>query len=209
MGVAGCGKSTVAGMLATELGAALIEGDELPPAGEPGKDAQRRCRCWTATASRGSTAWARCIASSPRQRRDLPARRSSEVTATGCARPNLTCASSIMEIAGRGGTAGWARATGHLFPPSLVVSQFASLEAPAGEAGVLLLPRPSASGRAGQHESWAGLAVNLSGQTRMRVNSVLQNFDLTGRTALDHRLELRHRPCTRASAWPARARGSC
>ena len=41
MGVAGCGKSTVAAGLAQALGALLIEGDEHHPPVQPGKDAQR------------------------------------------------------------------------------------------------------------------------------------------------------------------------
>ena len=138
MGVAGCGKSTVAGMLATELGAALIEGDEHhPPA------SQEKMRNGVALLDSDREPWldrlGALLAGAPGNavlacsalKRSYRDRLRAAEPALRIVYLEISLAEAHCRVAAR---------KEHFFPPGLVVSQFASLEAPTGEAGVLLLP---------------------------------------------------------------------
>jgi gluconokinase len=138
MGVAGCGKSTVAGMLATELGAALIEGDEHhPPA------SQEKMRNGIALLDSDREPWldrlGELLAGAPGNavlacsalKRSYRDRLRAAEPALRIVYLEISLAEAHCRVAAR---------KGHFFPPGLVVSQFASLEAPTAEAGVLRLP---------------------------------------------------------------------
>ena len=138
MGVAGCGKSSLGGALAQALGLPLIEGDDFHAEaskakmrqGIPLADADRLD--WLDTLARELGARVQggvltCSALKRAYRDRLRARL-----------PGLRFAFlEISEPLARERVA--ARAAEHLFPPSLVASQFATLEPPAGEPGVLAL----------------------------------------------------------------------
>lgn len=136
MGVAGCGKSSAGQALAQTLGIPLIEGDEFHPSSN--LDKMRRGLALTdADRAQWLTALSEALTKQP----------------TGAV---LTC--SALKRAYRDrlrvGAPGLrfvfldidsktahqrvtARAGQHPFPPSLVDSQFATLESPVGEPGVL------------------------------------------------------------------------
>ena len=168
-------------MLATELGAALIEGDEHhPPA------SQEKMRNGVALLDSDREPWldrlGALLAQAPGNAvLACSALKRSYRDRLRAAEPALRDRLS-GDFAGRGALPVAARKE-HFFPPGLVVSQFASLEAPTAEAGVLLLPahQPLAA-QASTIMGWLGR--NVTGQTRSCVNSILQKFDLTGRTAL-------------------------
>ncbi|WP_309899330.1 gluconokinase [Variovorax soli] len=135
MGVAGCGKSTVAARLATALGCALIEGDDfhLPQSqhkmrhGIALDDADRwpwldRLGVLLAEAPGGAVL--SCSALKRRYRERLRA-----------AVPALQTV--FIDIGPEEARARVAARPAHLFPPSLVASQFEALEPPLGEPGVL------------------------------------------------------------------------
>jgi gluconokinase len=140
MGVAGCGKSTLGQALATRLGLPLIEGDDYHSAsnlkklreGVPLTDADRADwldelgrRLAAAPAGAVLTCSALKRAYRDRLRASVPALRFVHLA--------LTEAQALQRVAARSGSGQ------HFFPPSLVASQFATLEPPAGEAGVLTL----------------------------------------------------------------------
>lgn len=137
MGVAGCGKSAVGQRLAQQLGLPLIEGDEYHPAsniekmrqGLPLNDEDRAGwldRLGDELERHGSGAVLACSALKrsyrDRLRRSAPGLRFIHLT--------LTLEQALERVAGR---------HGHFYPPSLVASQFAALEDPSGEPGVLSL----------------------------------------------------------------------
>lgn len=137
MGVAGCGKSSLGQACADALGWPLLEGDDYHApasvtkmrAGTPLTDADREgwlARLGVRLAERPHGVVLTCSALRQRYRNQLRA-----------ARPGLRFVFlDLDEATARERVA--ARA-GHLFPPSLVSSQFATLEPPVGEAGVLRL----------------------------------------------------------------------
>jgi gluconokinase len=155
MGVAGCGKSTVAGMLATELGAALIEGDEHhSPA------SQEKMRNGIALSDSDREPWldrlGELLAQTPGNAvLACSALKRSYRTRLRAAEPALRIV--YLEISLAEAHCRVAARKDHFFPPGLVVSQFASLEAPTGEAGVLRLPahRPLAA-QASTIMDWLG-----------------------------------------------------
>jgi gluconokinase len=136
MGVSGCGKSSVAAALARALGLPLIEGDDFHPPANVAKmaagialdDADRRE--WLAVlaielAAHPGGAVLTCSALKRSYREVLRS-----------ANPGLRFVhlhigrdDALQRVAARAGA--------HMFPPSLVDSQFAALESPAGENGVL------------------------------------------------------------------------
>jgi gluconokinase len=137
MGVSGCGKSEAGGRLAQALGLPLVEGDSFhPPAnidkmrrGVPLDDADRAG--WLDTlgrelASRPGGAVLTCSALKAAYRDRLRA------AAPGLRFVHLalTPAQAQARVAAR---------AGHFYPPSLVDSQFAALEDPAGEPGVVVV----------------------------------------------------------------------
>jgi gluconokinase len=137
MGVAGCGKSAVGQLIATQLGLALIEGDDFHPAsnvskmqrGVPLTDDDRAD--WLQTlgaelARHGAGAVLTCSALKSAYRDRLRA-------ASGPLHfvyLKISEAESLQRVA---------RRAGHFYPPSLVASQFAALQDPSGEPGVLTL----------------------------------------------------------------------
>lgn len=143
MGVAGCGKSTLAAALAGALGARLIEGDDhhLPQSqakmrrGIALQDADREPwldRLGDLLAGEPGPAVLTCSALKRRYRDRLRA-----------AVPTLCTV--FIEILPEQARARVAARPGHLFPPGLVASQFEALEPPQGEPGVLTVPAQAAS----------------------------------------------------------------
>jgi gluconokinase len=138
MGVAGCGKSSLGSALAEALRLPLIEGDDFHT--EASKDKMRRGvplddadregwldRLAAETRRQSQGAVLTCSALKRKYRERLRA-----------ALPGVRFAYlRIDEPVARERVA--ARAGGHLFPPSLVPSQFAALEPPEGEPRVLTL----------------------------------------------------------------------
>jgi len=135
MGVAGCGKSTLAVELARALGCVLIEGDDHHPARNQEKmrqgialdDADRapwlgHLGALLANADEGAVLT--CSALKRRYRDQLRA----AVPSLAIVFIDITLAQARARVSAR---------AGHLFPASLVDSQFDVLESPLGEAGVL------------------------------------------------------------------------
>jgi gluconokinase len=137
MGVAGCGKSVVAGELASRLGLALVEGDDFHPARNIAK-----MRAGTALTDADRADWLERLAEELRARPagavlTCSALKAGYRDALRAAVPalrflhlSLSPRQALARVAGR---------TDHFYPPSLVASQFEALEDPAQEPGVLTL----------------------------------------------------------------------
>jgi gluconokinase len=136
MGVSGCGKSSLGAALALEAGLPLIEGDDFHSAESVSKmragialtDADRAG--WLATlgaelARRPEGAVLTCSA----LKRDYRERLRAAVPGLRFVFMALTPAEAERRVAARAGA--------HMFPASLVANQFATLESPVGEPGVL------------------------------------------------------------------------
>ncbi len=136
MGVAGCGKSSAGQALALAIHLPLIEGDEFHPAsnqekmrqGLPLTDADRAD--WLTTlghtlAQHPSGAVLTCSALKRRYRDRLR----SLVPNLRFVFMDIDPVTAHQRVTARAGV--------HLFPPSLVDSQFAALESPVGEPAVL------------------------------------------------------------------------
>lgn len=138
MGVSGCGKSTLAGALARSLGLPLIEGDDFhPPAnrakmaeGTPLTDADRDG--WLAAlGTQLQAAPAGAVMSCSALKRAYRERLRAACPGLRFAFLHLSREAAVQRVA--------ARAAEHFFPDHLVASQFATLEPPVGEPGVLAL----------------------------------------------------------------------
>lgn len=136
MGVAGCGKSSAGQALAQTLGLPLIEGDEFHP--ERNVEKMRQGLPLTDT---DRAEWLTALGHALEQHPAGAVLTCSALKASYRDRlrahaPGLRFV--FLEIdpptAHQRVTA---RASEHLFPPSLVTSQFATLESPVGEPGVL------------------------------------------------------------------------
>jgi len=136
MGVSGCGKSSLGAALALEAGLPLIEGDDFHSAENVSKmragialtDADRAG--WLATlgaelARRPEGAVLTCSA----LKRDYRERLRAAAPGLRFVFLALTPAEAERRVAARAGA--------HMFPASLVANQFATLESPVGEPGVL------------------------------------------------------------------------
>lgn len=135
MGVAGCGKSTVAASLAQELGAVLIEGDEHHP-----RTNQEKMRSGIALQDADRAPWldklGALLAATPASavltcsalKRSYRDRLRAAEPALRIVYIEISLAEAHCRVISR---------PGHFFPPGLVASQFASLEVPAGERDVL------------------------------------------------------------------------
>ena len=144
MGVAGCGKSEVGERIARSLQLPLVEGDAFHP---PGNIAKMRGGVpltdddragWLDAlagelASRPSGAVLTCSALK-RAYRDRLRRAVPRLRFVHLALPE---AEAQRRVAAR---------PGHFMPPTLVASQFAALEDPAGEAGVVVVDATQALG---------------------------------------------------------------
>ena len=145
MGVAGCGKSTVGPLIARALGADFAEGDTFhPPAnvakmsrGEPLDDSDRMP--WLAAMANAIRDWQTnakptvLACSALRQRyRDILAGGSAEVRFVFLRGGQATIADRI------------GRRRDHFMPPSLLASQFATLEEPADAIAVDVGDTPEA-----------------------------------------------------------------
>lgn len=135
MGVAGCGKSTLAARLAQELGATLIEGDEHhPPAN------QEKMRNGVALQDSDRAPWldqlGSLLAAAPcgvvltcsALKRGYRERLRAAEAALRIVYLEITLAEAHCRVASR---------PGHYFPTGLVASQFAALEVPSDENDVL------------------------------------------------------------------------
>ncbi len=138
MGVSGCGKSSLGQATACALAQPLIEGDDFHSAankakmtaGTPLTDADRQT--WLAELGQQlrehpQGAVLTCSALKLKYREQLRA----ASPGLRFAFLNITPDEALLRVAARAGE--------HLFPASLVDSQFAALETPANEAGVLTL----------------------------------------------------------------------
>jgi gluconokinase len=138
MGVAGCGKSTVAAELARRLGATLIEGDEHHPLSN-----QQKMRDGIALQDSDRAPWLDKL-----DELIAAARDSAVLTCSALKRSyrdRLRSAEPALRIVYLEITLAEAHCRveerpGHYFPPGLVASQFAALEVPALEEGVLRVP---------------------------------------------------------------------
>jgi len=137
MGVAGCGKSAVGQRLAQALGLPLIEGDDFHPKRNIHKMQQGIALTdddradWLRTlgeqlAAQPAGAVLTCSALKRAYRDTLRA----ALPGLRFVHLAITEAESLRRVAQR---------PGHFYPPSLVASQFESLQDPAGEPGVLSL----------------------------------------------------------------------
>lgn len=137
MGVAGCGKSAVGRLIAAHLGLPLIEGDNFHPKsnvskmqrGEALTDDDRAD--WLQTlglelARHEGGAVLTCSALKAAYRESLRA----AATPLCFVYLKVSQAEALRRVAQR---------ADHFYPPSLVASQFAALQDPSGEAGVLTL----------------------------------------------------------------------
>jgi gluconokinase len=137
MGVAGCGKSAVGQRMAAQLGLPLIEGDDFHPASNIAKmqqgialtDADRADWLGTLAVELGKRPQGAVLTCSALKTayRDTLRRGVPRLHFVHLA---ITQTESLKRVANR---------PGHFYPPSLVASQFAALQDPAGEPGVLVL----------------------------------------------------------------------
>jgi gluconokinase len=137
MGVSGCGKSEVGQRLSAQLGLPLVEGDEFHPPSNIEK-----MRSGIALTDEDRAGWLDALARELAQRPGgavltCSALKKSYRDRLRSATPQLKFvhlalpqAEAQARVAGR---------PGHFYPPSLVASQFAALEDPAGEAGVVVV----------------------------------------------------------------------
>jgi gluconokinase len=148
MGVSGCGKSSLGAALATALGLPLIEGDDHHPPANVEKmshgialtDADRAG--WLDTLGRA-------LANSPKGavltcsalKRTYRDRLRAAVPGLRFVFMAIERAESERRVAARAG------AGEHMFPASLVANQFATLESPVGEAGVLSVDATASLGQ--------------------------------------------------------------
>lgn len=138
MGVSGCGKSMLGAHIAAALGAPLIEGDDhhLPQSrakmqrGIALEDSDREPwldRLGELLAQQRGDAVLTCSALKRRYRERLRAR----VPGLRFVFIDISRAEAEARVRAR---------SGHIFPHTLVASQFDALESPLGEAGVLAVP---------------------------------------------------------------------
>ncbi len=139
MGVSGCGKSSLGQAVAAELGLPLIEGDDFHPeanirkmkSGTPLTDEDRAgwlVRLGEELASRPGGAVLTCSALKRAYRDRLRA----AVPGLRFVFMQIDKAEALARVQ--------ARSAVHIFPASLVDSQFQTLESPEGETGVLTVP---------------------------------------------------------------------
>ena len=137
MGVAGCGKSAVGRVLADRMALPYIEGDDFhPPAnvckmkqGAPLTD-DDRADWLDALAAELARAPAGAVLSCSALKRAYREKLRRAAPGLCFVHLAITQAQSLQRVRQR---------AGHFYPPSLVASQFADLQDPSSEAGVLTL----------------------------------------------------------------------
>ena len=136
MGVSGCGKSSLAAAVSADLGLPLVEGDDHHP-----EDSRAKMQRGIALADADRSRWLDTLAA-------ILESQPNGIVLTCSAlkrayRERLRMASPglrfvFMEVdRDEAQRRVQARAADHFFPPGLVASQFATLESPVGELGVL------------------------------------------------------------------------
>jgi gluconokinase len=139
MGVSGCGKSTLGAALAERLDLPLIEGDDFHPpanvekmsAGIPLTDADRAG--WLDTLGHAlADARGGAVLTCSALKRDYRERLRAAVPGLRFVFLALERDEAERRVA--------ARSSHHMFPASLVANQFATLESPVGEPGVIDVP---------------------------------------------------------------------
>lgn len=141
MGVAGCGKSTVGEACAQRLGWRLIEGDDYHSA-----EAVQKMRSGTPLTDADRAGWLDRLGALL-QAATLPGGEGVVLTCSALRKPyreRLRAAApglrfAFLDLDQAVAETRVAARPGHLFPASLVASQFATLERPEGEPGVLRL----------------------------------------------------------------------
>jgi gluconokinase len=139
MGVSGCGKSSLAIAIANDLGCAMLEGDTFHPAANQEKMAQG-----TPLTDADRAGWLVALGEELANCGDksivlsCSALKKSYRDTLRSYKPNLrfvyldiSPATALARVSSR------AVAEGHFFPATLVDNQFATLEVPTGEVGVL------------------------------------------------------------------------
>jgi gluconokinase len=136
MGVSGCGKSSLGAALARELALPLIEGDDFHPPASVSK-----MRAGIALTDDDRTGWlaalgrelaghhAGAVLTCSALKRDYRERLRAAAPGLRFVFMDLSREEAERRVA--------ARAAEHMFPASLVANQFATLESPVGEPGVL------------------------------------------------------------------------
>jgi gluconokinase len=136
MGVSGCGKSSLAAAVSAELGLSLVEGDDYHSEGS-----REKMQRGVALTDDDRSQWLDELAG-------ILAAHRSGIALTCSAlkhayRQRLRAASPHLRFVfldlsqAEAQRRVEARAKDHFFPPGLVASQFATLESPVGESGVL------------------------------------------------------------------------
>ena len=136
MGVSGCGKSSAAKAVATALRLPMVEGDDYHPEanvqkmrnGSPLTDADRAG--WLQALGEALEAHPKgCVLTCSALKRAYRDKLRSHCNGLLFVFMELTPEVALQRVAGRGNA--------HFFPASVVDSQFATLEVPTGEDGVL------------------------------------------------------------------------
>jgi gluconokinase len=138
MGVAGCGKSSLGAALAQGLGLALVEGDDFHPevnqqkmrAGVPLTDGDRAGWLEALAAQLVAAAPGGVVLTCSALKRAYRERLRAAAPGLCFVHLALSRDEALRRVAAR---------AGHFFPSSLVDSQLATLEPPAGEPGVIEL----------------------------------------------------------------------
>ena len=161
MGVAGSGKSTLGRAVADALGCRFVEGDDyhLP-------DSQRKMREGIALTDADREPWldrigellaaepASLVVSCSALKRRYRDRLRVRVPDLRFVFVDISREEAARRVASR---------PAHLFPTSLVASQFEALESPVGEAGVLAVPATEATERqVGDVLRWLGRAAGAA-----------------------------------------------
>ena len=148
MGVADCGKSAVGQLIAAHLSLPLIEGDDFHPASNVSK-----MQCGVALTDDDRAEWLQTLG--------LQLARHEGGAVLTCSalkagyRDRLRAAAAplffvYLKISEAESLRRVAQRAGHFYPPSLVASQFAALQDPSGESGVLTLDGESPLTELGQ-----------------------------------------------------------